>query len=310
MYVYVCPKCRYTDVVEADDGKCMRCGTTYVPLGVSTREYNLLTEMQRDDLVVQTVENANATPEIETEDTTREYYEEVPDTGSYEAQNCETDAYEAVTDETIEYAEEVAVPETVVDDYEQVEDKPIEEKPKAKVVKKALPMRAKAVGASVPAKKSIAEKFDNIRNELVNDADDYDPGRPLKTNRSLLFYIIFNTLTLGIYGAYFLYKMAKDVNVACSGDGQKTRGLLAFILLSMITCGIYPLIWKYKLANRLAENSVRYGLYFQQNGTTILLWHIFGFCLCFIGPYIAMNILITNTNRICMLYNRENGLEG
>ena len=293
MYVYVCPKCRYTDVVEADDGKCMRCGTTYVPLGVSTREYNLLTEMQRDDLVVQTVKSANDTTAAETDEV--EQYEAVTDE----------------TDETTEYDAEVTAVETVDDEYEEIEEiEEVEEKPKPKVVKKALPMRAKTVGVPAPARSRIGEKFDNIRNELMDDPDDYDPGKPLKTDRSLFLYLIFNTLTLGIYGAYFLYKMAKDVNVACSGDGQKTSGLLAFILLSMITCGIYPLIWKYKLANRLAENSVRYGLYFQQNGTTILLWHIFGMCLCFIGPYIAMNILITNTNRICMLYNRENGLGG
>ena len=86
--------------------------------------------------------------------------------------------------------------------------------------------------------------------------------------------------------------MAQDVNEMCADDGKKTSGLVVFILLSYLTCGIYTLIWYYSLANRLAENAPRYGLQFQENGTTVLMWHIFGMLLCGIGAFIAMNILI------------------
>lgn len=46
---------------------------------------------------------------------------------------------------------------------------------------------------------------------------------------------------------------------------------------------------------------------FQENGTTVLLWDLFGIFLCGIGPFIAMNIIIKNTNSICMAYNRSKG---
>ena len=102
--------------------------------------------------------------------------------------------------------------------------------------------------------------------------------------------------------------MAHDVNIACEGDGEQTSGLVAFILLSIITCGIYSWVWYYKLGNRLAANAPRYGLSFQENGTTVLLWFVFGALLCGIGPFIAMNILIKNSNRICNAYNRKYNL--
>lgn len=131
---------------------------------------------------------------------------------------------------------------------------------------------------------------------------------PLKTNRGLLGYILLSIITCGIYSYYFIYTVARDVNVACAGDGKSTGGLLKFILLSIITCGIYSWWWEYSLGNRLAENAPRYGMSFSENGTTVLMWILFGWLLCGIGPFIAMNIIIKNTNSICMAYNRQNGL--
>lgn len=128
---------------------------------------------------------------------------------------------------------------------------------------------------------------------------------PLKTDRSLVPYILLSIITCGIYSYYFIYKMAKDVNVACYGDGKETAGLVKFILLSIITCSIYAWFWYYNLANRLQENAPRYGLSFTENGTTVLLWLIVGSCLCGIGAFVAMHILIKNTNAICAAYNDQ-----
>lgn len=153
----------------------------------------------------------------------------------------------------------------------------------------------------------LKNAFNDIRNSLSGNEAPY-AGEKLKTDRGLLVYIILSIITCGIYGYYFLYKMAKDVNIACEGDGAKTAGLLQFIVLSFVTCGIYAWIWYYNLGNRLAENAPRYGLNFQENGTTVLLWQIFGVVLCGIGPFIAMNILIKNTNKICHAYNQAHGL--
>ncbi len=129
----------------------------------------------------------------------------------------------------------------------------------------------------------------------------------MKTDRSLGMYILLSLITCGIYSYYFLYTMARDANVICNEDGKKTGGLLAFILLSLVTCGFYAIYWYYNLGNRLAENAPRYGLNFQENGTTILLWYLVGVLLCGIGPFVAMHILMKNMNSLSMAYNQKYG---
>lgn len=129
----------------------------------------------------------------------------------------------------------------------------------------------------------------------------------INTNRSLLTYILLTIVTCGIYSYYFLYCMARDMNIMCEGDGEQTSGLAVFILLSFVTCGIYAWIWYYKLGNRLATNAPRYGLTFQENGTTILMWLLIGSFVCGIGPFVAMHILIKNTNTLAAAYNQSKG---
>ena len=152
------------------------------------------------------------------------------------------------------------------------------------------------------------QNYNNGYNNMNNGSVPPYSGERLKDDRGLLSYILLSIITCGIYGYYFIYKMAHDVNIACEGDGESTSGLVAFILLSFITCGIYAWFWYYNLGNRLASNGPRYGLAIQENGTTVLLWWIFGAFICGIGPFIAMHILIKNSNKICNAYNRAHGL--
>ena len=128
---------------------------------------------------------------------------------------------------------------------------------------------------------------------------------PLKTDRSLVLYILLGFLTCGIYQLYVFYTIMRDVNVACDGDGKRTPGLLEFILFGILTCGIYDLYWFYSVGNRLADNAPRYGLRFQENGTTLLLWMLIGSLLCFIGSYVGVYFLLNNVNAICNAYNQQ-----
>lgn len=155
------------------------------------------------------------------------------------------------------------------------------------------------------AESQLGNAFNDIRNSFNGGGAPRGPR--LTTDRSLLMYIILSLVTCGIYGWWFIYSMAQDVNTACEGDGDSTPGLIAFVVLSYITCGIYAYYWYYKLGNRLQSNAYRYGMQFAENGTTVLLWLIFGSFLCGIGPLVAMHILIKNTNEICRAYNQVNG---
>ena len=131
---------------------------------------------------------------------------------------------------------------------------------------------------------------------------------PLRTDRSLLIFILLSFVTCGIYTYIFMYQLIKDINIACEGDGEDTLGLLMYLLLTIITCGIYGYYWFYKVGNRLSTNAERYGFSAPENGTAVLLWMLVGQLLCGIGPFIAWNIIINNTNLVCAGYNRVHGM--
>ena len=131
---------------------------------------------------------------------------------------------------------------------------------------------------------------------------------PVKSDRSLIGWLLLSIVTCGIYSYYFLYCLARDINTMCQEDGDFTPGIAAFILLSFVTCGFYALYWYYKIGNRLQANAPRYGLVFQENGTTILMWQIVGALMCGLGPIFAMNIIIKNTNAMATVYNTRLGV--
>ncbi|MCI9449048.1 MAG: DUF4234 domain-containing protein [Clostridiales bacterium] len=132
--------------------------------------------------------------------------------------------------------------------------------------------------------------------------------RRIQTDRNIVMYVLLNIITCGIYGYYFIYKLAEDVNIMCKDDGQSTAGLGMFILLSFITCGFYAYYWYYQIGNRLQANAPKYGISIPESGTTILLWCVVGMIVCGLGQYVAMHLIIKNTNAMATAYNMANGL--
>lgn len=146
--------------------------------------------------------------------------------------------------------------------------------------------------------------MDNDSYKYTEDAGEFQGM--LKENRSLLLYILLNIVTCGFYSLYFIHTVARDVNIACAGDGDHTAGLLKHFILSILTCGIYSIYWDYALANRTAANGQRYGYHIQENGTNFLLWMLLGWWLCGLGYFVARNITIKNVNTVCRGYNNQN----
>ena len=122
--------------------------------------------------------------------------------------------------------------------------------------------------------------------------------------RGLARLIIFSIVTLGIYGLFWIHKLAKDVNAICEGDGKKTSGLLKYFLLSLITIGIYSIVWVYMLGDRLQDNAQKYNLTFKESGGIITIWLLLG-TLIIVGPFIALYIIIKNTNALADEYNKK-----
>ena len=126
---------------------------------------------------------------------------------------------------------------------------------------------------------------------------------PVKTDYSLVMYILLSIVTCGIYAYYIIYKMAQDVNQMCAEDGDNVGGLGMYILLSIVTCGFYSFYWLYKIQNRLQVNGPRYGVPIAENGTTVLVWLILGSLLCGIGSFVAFHIVFKSANAVGAAYN-------
>lgn len=63
MIICACTKCKYVDLLEhSDDRVCMRCGAPYFSLELTSREWNLLTDEERKDVVDEKFNEAN--PEL------------------------------------------------------------------------------------------------------------------------------------------------------------------------------------------------------------------------------------------------------
>jgi len=136
-------------------------------------------------------------------------------------------------------------------------------------------------------------------------ANNYRGHAIITTKRGMIKFVVFSIITLGIYNLYFYYAMARDLNIICDGDGNKTAGLIKMLLLSFITLGIYYFYWCYKFANRVRDNAPRYGVTVYQGGGTILLWMLLGSLLCGIGYFVSMHYFIRNFNTLAMGYNLQ-----
>ena len=131
-------------------------------------------------------------------------------------------------------------------------------------------------------------------------------GPLLKTDRSLVKYIIFSILTCGIYSIFFFTGIADDINRVASGrDGKKTTHycLMTFVL-APITCGIYAFYWWHTISDRIGEEARARGIYTDFSATTFWLWQLVGAVLCGIGPFIYVHKLCKVMNEINYSYNQ------
>lgn len=129
--------------------------------------------------------------------------------------------------------------------------------------------------------------------------------RKLKTDRSIIPYILLGIITLGIYELWFLHHMIKDVNEICREDGNKTPGLLVLILLSLVTFGLYALFWWYRVADMLDRASRRVGVSVEITGSKMLICMLLGSFVCGIVSFVGLHWLFESVNLLAVDYNTK-----
>lgn len=116
--------------------------------------------------------------------------------------------------------------------------------------------------------------------------------------QNVVLYLIFNFLTLGIYGFFIWYRWTENVNTLCEGDDKDSANYLLVYILDWFTCGIYTLVWNYQQGERLYQAADKYGVEINQGGLFIVLFRIF-------FPPIANAFKIINANKLVDAYNAQ-----
>ncbi len=132
----------------------------------------------------------------------------------------------------------------------------------------------------------------------------YVPQRNLRTNRALWKFILFSSLTFGIYGIISMTTVGNDINrIATPYDRRNTMNFcLVFFLFSWLTVGILPLVWGANLSGRIGRELKRRRIHYSFGKKTFWLWCILG-SLIFCGPFIYLHKLFVSMNLLSGDYN-------
>lgn len=146
-----------------------------------------------------------------------------------------------------------------------------------------------------------------MNEQILNDQNYQQSTAPvgqLKTNKSLLKFILLSLITFGIYGIVVMSSVSNDINtVASRYDGKRTMHycLLLFIV-GPITCGIAYLVWYHKISARIGLELKRRGIAYNFGAADYWLWNVLG-SLIIVGPFVYLYKLFKATNMMCSHYN-------
>lgn len=130
------------------------------------------------------------------------------------------------------------------------------------------------------------------------------PVGQLKTNRSLLKFILLSLITFGIYGLVVMSAVSTDINaIAGRYDGKKTMHYcLVYFVFAALTLGIVPLVWNHKLCNRIGTELQRRGISYSFSAGHFWGWGFFG-TLILVGPFIYTHKMLKSMNLLAADYN-------
>ena len=143
---------------------------------------------------------------------------------------------------------------------------------------------------------------DQIQQEQTQQTSTAPVGQ-LKTNKSLVKFILLSLITFGIYGIVILSSVSNDINIIASRyDGKRTMHycLLCF-LVGNITFGIGYIVWYHKISNRIGDELNRRGINYSFGAKDYRLWSVLG-SLIIVGPFIYTYKLLKATNLLCENY--------
>lgn len=263
MFVFVCPKCRLTDISDAPGGNCIRCGTEYIPLGIKSEEYNKLNISQIEALINEKTE----APSVVTQDQVRQ----IVDVNT-ESQISEPDAVSETT----------SVPEDVYSDvdretFEEGYDNYIRnsnERTKRETATVSRPSRAKRITEGVSAQmftQSAGNLIKKIKESSIED-EEYDDSSEIdaelrRLNWKRIGVILSMIHLLTAYFCIFVMprlKLTHNIDITRGDAGFFTAAI--GIVIVLVFAGLGSLL-------RTAKNIITLGgsIYFTIYGIPLMI---------------------------------------
>ena len=130
------------------------------------------------------------------------------------------------------------------------------------------------------------------------------PTGQLKTNRSLLKYILLSFITFGIYGLVVMSSVSTDINIIAGRyDGKKTMHFcLVCFIFSWLTFGIVPLVWYHNISSRIGNELNRRGIAYSFGAGSFWGWCVLG-TFIIVGPFIYLHKMLKAMNLLSENYN-------
>jgi len=125
----------------------------------------------------------------------------------------------------------------------------------------------------------------------------------LKTNRSLIKFILFSLITFGIYPLVLMCILSSDINtIASRHDGRRTMHFLLVCLLTFVTCGIAMLVWYHRFSARIGLELQRRAIPYAFGAGSFWGWDVLG-SFILIGPFVYTHKLLRAMNLLSAHYN-------
>lgn len=119
----------------------------------------------------------------------------------------------------------------------------------------------------------------------------------IKRNQALV--VIFTIITCGIYGLYWMYATARDIEEQTVTKGGPCSSPALVVLFSLITCGFYEYYFWFQEGRRTDEIKRRYALSGSDSGIAYLLLAIFG--LSIVGMVLLQSELNAVVDRMSVM---------
>ena len=114
-------------------------------------------------------------------------------------------------------------------------------------------------------------------------------------NRSIALDVVLTIVTCGLYGLYWLYCLAKNVNIVAMSNGKSPLpGAGMVVLLNVVTCGIYGLYFYWKAGKIISGVHQKNGYVADDDALILVLFSIFGLSI------LSNAILENNLNEVSL----------